>query len=143
MSEGPLPIATVTIGVGDITTNMRVLVKQGLGEVLLGQDYPELKQLLAKGIADFTPLTGILGPVEDAKSENEVTTAKSTGTQCLAEEAEDVGVFGDDGRIMAVQTRAQQRRERQQQQADDTASACSGAMPQPLPARVTIHGGRA
>ena len=28
MSEGPLPIATVTVSVGDVTTTMRVLVKE-------------------------------------------------------------------------------------------------------------------
>ena len=65
MSEGPLPIATVTVSVGDMTTTKRVLVKEGLKEVLLGQDYPQLKQLLSQGTMDFTPLTGILGPVED------------------------------------------------------------------------------
>ena len=143
MSEGPLPIATVTVSVGDVTTTMRVLVKEGLKEVLLGQDYPQLKQLLSQGIMDFIPLTGILGPVEDiTPTEEMVRQNEEEGTQCLAAEAEEVGVLGDDGRIMAVQTRAQCRRELQQQQDDDEASASSGAVPRPveqLGAGVTVE----
>ena len=49
---------------------------------------------------------------------------------------------GDDGRIMAVETRAQCRRELQQQQDDDDASASSGAVPRPveqLGAGVTVE----
>ena len=143
MSEGPLPIATVTVSVGDVTTTMRVLVKEGLKEVLLGQDYPQLKQLLSQGIMDFTPLTGILGPVEDITPTEEMARQnEEEGTQCLAAEAEEVGVLGDYGRIMAVQTRDQCRRELQQQQDDDEASASSGAVPRPvehLGAGVTVE----
>ena len=74
MSEGPLPIATVTVSIEDTDSRKRVLVKEVLKEVLLGQDYPDLKQLLSKGMMDFTapPLTGILGPVEEANSTREV-----------------------------------------------------------------------
>ena len=134
MSEGPLPIATVTISVGDTTSRMRVLVKEGLKEVLLGQDYPDLKPLLSKGMVEFTPLTGILGPVEKANSTQEMSMmepTEETGTHCLAEEeeAEDVWSLKDDGKIMAVQTRAQRREEQQRQQKDDEASTASGAEP--------------
>ena len=66
----------------------------------------------------------ILGPVEDiTPTEEMVRQNEEEGTQCLAAEAEEVGVLGDDGRIMAVQTRAQCRRELQQQQDDDEAWA--------------------
>ena len=73
---------------------------------------------------DITPTEGMVRQNEEE------------GAQCLAAEAKEVGVLGDDGRIMAVQTRAQQ------QQDDDDASAFSGAVPRPveqLGAGVTVE----
>jgi len=58
---------------------MKVLAKEGLKEALLGQDFPKLKQLLTKGITDFKPLTGILGPVEDTQATPDTPTMTLAG----------------------------------------------------------------
>ena len=104
ISEGPLPIATVTISIAGTASRMNVLVKEGLKEVLLGQDYPELKQLLSKGMVTFMPLTGILGPADEVKDTQTMTTEmslaeeaedsrKGMGMYSLAEEAEGMGMY--------------------------------------------------
>ena len=135
MSEGPLPIATVTVSVGDTMARIRVLAKEDLHEVLLGQDYPALGRLLVQGLQGFRPLTGVLGhsnEVMEEVSETNYGGVVEGGEDSLAEEAEDslVEEVGDsDVHVKAVQTRAQKERELQQQQRDDELSAASGATP--------------
>ena len=53
--------------------------------------------------------------------------------ECLAEEAEELGMGVEECEVMAVQTRAQKKKEQECIREDDEASALSGATPIDLP----------
>ena len=54
-------------------------------------------------------------------------------SECLAEEAEELGMGVEECEVMAVQTRAQKKKEQECIRKDDEASALSGATPIDLP----------
>ena len=147
--EGSLPLAKLTIGAEKGSSTMLVLVREGLQEVLLGQDFPYFADLMRTSLPSFAPTTGLFGPTLDkatpvAEEERSEPTQQEETThcpppllmevsECLAEEAEELGMGVEECEVMAVQTRAQKKKEQECIQEDDEASALSGATPIDLP----------
>lgn len=139
VAETLLPVVTVTITVGNKSTRMLALAKEGLGEVLLGQDCPLFAEMMIKSMAMYKPLPGPLGPA-DTEDEMEsgpqnsmiVPMTVEEKKPSLAEEAEDGRPLGGGDDINAVTTRAQKKKEEQQRRDDDEASEASGADPKTL-----------
>ena len=97
-------------------------------------------------LPSFAPTTGLFGPTldkttpvaEEERSTQEETTHCPTplpteDSECLAEEAEELGMGVEECEVMAVQTRAQKKKEQERIRKDDEASALSGATPIDLP----------
>ena len=63
--KGSLPLAKLTIGAEKGNSTMLVLVREGLQEVLLGQDFPYFADLMRTSLPSFAPTTGLFGPTLD------------------------------------------------------------------------------
>ena len=151
--SGSLPKARLTLSLQGHETDMTVVVKEGIPEVLVGRDFPGIFDLLIhsstiakqKGFDKYPTLTNQVTPMQTmigegskslaAEAEDQVAptqTMVGKGFKSLAAEAEDTEVIGEAADIQAVQTRAQRKRDEQLCLEDDEASAQSGAIPREL-----------
>lgn len=154
--NGPLSTARVKLTVCGKDTEMTVVTKEGLPEILLGLDYPGVYDLLIKSASAAKAKIAVRQPLPQLQLQPKPQTPMETAMRlkeedlgCLAAEAEDLMMdsavemsvreeevepteIDYSVEVKAVQTRAQKRQEQQQQQADDEASAHSEANPVPL-----------
>lgn len=136
--SGSLLRAKLTLSLQGNETDMTVVVKEGIPEVLVGRDFPGIFDLLihSSTIAKQKEV-GKQVMVREEKVAP-VQTMVGEGPKSLAAEAEDVEVLRDTkavevtggaAEIQAVKTRAQRKRDEQLCREDDEASAQSGAIP--------------